>query len=76
LLIGGGLTALQTASISTGLPFVLILLVMCYSLYQGLQKEYEEEIKRGTREFERNYEKLVRETIDKHLEEQQEEEQS
>lgn len=75
LLVGGGLTALQTAAISTGLPFVLILLVMCYSLYQGLQKEYEEEIKRGTREFERNYEKLVRETIDKHMEELTEEEQ-
>lgn len=76
LLVGGGLTALQTAAISTGLPFVLILLIMCYSLYQGLQKEYDEEVKRGTQEFERNYEKLVRETIDQHMEESTKEERS
>src|SRR6056297_2512122 len=40
LLLGGGLGALQAGAISTGLPFVLILLVMCYSLQQGLSKEY------------------------------------
>lgn len=39
LLLGGGLQALQTASIATGLPFAMVLLVMCYSLYQGLQQE-------------------------------------
>ena len=36
LLVGGGLTALQTASILTGLPFALILIVLCYSLYKSL----------------------------------------
>ncbi|MGK7890211.1 MAG: BCCT family transporter [Leptolyngbyaceae cyanobacterium] len=40
LLLGGGLTALQTASITTGLPFAIVLLVMCYSLYRGLSEEY------------------------------------
>jgi choline/glycine/proline betaine transport protein len=43
LLIGGGeqgLTALQTAAITTGLPFSLILLLMCFSLNQGLNKEF------------------------------------
>lgn len=40
LLIGGGLTALQTASIITGLPFTIILLVMIYSLYLGLRQEF------------------------------------
>ncbi|GAB6097360.1 BCCT family transporter [Desulfatiferula olefinivorans] len=40
LLLGGGLTALQSASIATGLPFTIVLLVMCYSLYQGLQEEH------------------------------------
>ena len=39
LLLGGGLQALQTASIATGLPFAIILLVMCYSLYRGLNQE-------------------------------------
>lgn len=33
LLVGGGLSALQTASILTGLPFTLILMIMIYSLY-------------------------------------------
>lgn len=42
LLIGGGLGALRTASVSTGLPFTLILLVMCYSLYKGLKHEYQQ----------------------------------
>ncbi len=40
LLMGGGLTALQSASIATGLPFTLILIIMVYSLYRGLQQEY------------------------------------
>ncbi|MEO1401971.1 MAG: BCCT family transporter, partial [Cyanobacteria bacterium J06635_1] len=39
LLLGGGLQALQTASITTGLPFAVVLLIMCYSLYQGLSQE-------------------------------------
>ncbi|MFW6334514.1 MAG: BCCT family transporter, partial [Desulfosalsimonas sp.] len=38
LLMGGGLAALQTATITTGLPFALILLGMCISLYKGLSK--------------------------------------
>ncbi|MDN6639922.1 MAG: BCCT family transporter [Tetragenococcus sp.] len=40
LLIGGGLTALQTASIITGVPFTFVLLVMAYSLYLGLRQEF------------------------------------
>ncbi|TAJ14610.1 BCCT family transporter [Marinilabiliaceae bacterium JC017] len=40
LLIGGGLTALQTATILTGLPFAIILLVMCVSFYKTLNTDY------------------------------------
>ncbi|MGF1534444.1 MAG: BCCT family transporter [Bernardetiaceae bacterium] len=39
LLIGGGLKAMQTAVISTGLPLALLLLLMCVSLYKGLRAE-------------------------------------
>jgi choline/carnitine/betaine transport len=39
LLIGGGLGALQTAAITTGLPFALVLLVMCGSLYVAFHEE-------------------------------------
>ena len=42
LLLGGGLEALQTAAITTGLPFALVLIVMCYSLNLGLSKELQE----------------------------------
>jgi choline/glycine/proline betaine transport protein len=40
LLMGGGLAALQSAAIATGLPFTIVLLIMCYSLYRGLQEEH------------------------------------
>lgn len=39
LLLGGGLQALRTASISSGLPFALVLLVMCVSLFMALHEE-------------------------------------
>ncbi len=39
LLIGGGLSALQTAAITTGLPFAIVLLVMCGSLYVAFHEE-------------------------------------
>lgn len=41
LFVGGkeALTALQAGAITTGLPFTVILLVMCVSLYKGLKTE-------------------------------------
>lgn len=39
LLVGGGLTTLQTASVSTGLPFAVVLLIGVYSLYVGFSQE-------------------------------------
>ncbi|MFA8451436.1 MAG: BCCT family transporter [Bacteroidales bacterium] len=41
LLVGGGLTAFQTATILTGLPFAIIIIFMCYSLHRTLKKDYE-----------------------------------
>ncbi|MFO7827107.1 MAG: BCCT family transporter [Bacteroidales bacterium] len=40
LLIGGGLGALQTAAISTGLPFAILLIILMWSLLKGLKKEH------------------------------------
>jgi choline/glycine/proline betaine transport protein len=40
LLIGGGLGALQTAAISTGLPFAILLIILMWSLLEGLRKEH------------------------------------
>jgi choline/carnitine/betaine transport len=39
LLVGGGLATLQTASVSTGLPFAFVLLISVYSLYVGFSQE-------------------------------------
>jgi len=39
LLIGGGLSSLQAMVISTGLPFTIVLLLMCYAIFKGLTNE-------------------------------------
>ncbi|HBG98458.1 MAG TPA: BCCT transporter [Rhodobacteraceae bacterium] len=39
LLIGGGLGALQAMVISTGLPFTVVLLLLCYAILRGLMSE-------------------------------------
>ena len=39
LLVGGGMASLQALTIAVGLPFCLVLLVMCASLYKGLKEE-------------------------------------
>lgn len=44
LLYGGGkeaLKALQAGAITTGLPFTIVLLIMCVSLYQALRREHQ-----------------------------------
>ncbi|KPQ14568.1 MAG: betaine/carnitine transporter BccT [Rhodobacteraceae bacterium HLUCCO18] len=39
LLIGGGLASLQAMVISTGLPFTIVLLLLCYAVWRGLRAE-------------------------------------
>lgn len=39
LLVSGGLGALQTASIASAFPFMLVMLVMCYSMIKGLSQD-------------------------------------
>jgi BCCT family betaine/carnitine transporter len=39
LLLGGGLNALQGAAASTGIPFTIVILVMCYCLWLALKRE-------------------------------------
>ncbi|MCC5927381.1 MAG: BCCT family transporter [Bacteroidetes bacterium] len=63
LLVGGGLGALQAASISTGLPFVLVLLVMCYSLRQGLSAEYKRLQSDERGKSRESYTELIKKTL-------------
>jgi choline/glycine/proline betaine transport protein len=59
LLLGGGLNALQTASITAGLPFLFILLLMCYSLYQGLQEEHRRKMQHKQKKERESYKDLI-----------------
>ncbi len=45
LLFAGGLGALQAGSILTGLPFTVVLLMMCVSLAKALKEEWVKELK-------------------------------
>jgi len=69
LLIGGGLNALQTASITAGLPFLFILLLMCYSLYKGLSEEHQRKVKHKEKKERNSYRKIVSKLISKQKEE-------
>jgi len=62
LLIGGGLEALQTASIVSALPFTIILFIMCYSLYLGLKEDHK---KQQLQSDEDKYEKTIKRILDK-----------
>ena len=46
LLIGGGLKAMQTASVSSGILFLLLLFVICYSLLKSLNRDLRKKNKR------------------------------
>lgn len=41
LMYGGGLNALQTVVTISGLPFAILLVMMCFSLYRGMNEDYE-----------------------------------
>src|SRR5690554_2956888 len=43
LMYGGGLDALQTVVTISGLPFAILLVMMCFSLYRGINEDYEKE---------------------------------
>jgi choline/glycine/proline betaine transport protein len=40
LMYGGGLNALQTVVTISGLPFAILLVIMCFSLYSGVKEDY------------------------------------
>ncbi len=71
LLYGGGLKALQTASIATGLPFTIILLIMCYSLYKGLNEDYNNMKRKEELKEREEYEEVLSQMIQEQNEEKQ-----
>lgn len=65
LLLGGGLQALQTAAISTGLPFAIILLIMVYSLLQGLKTEHDGLMERVRERERKDYQRVISDILKK-----------
>lgn len=41
LIVTGGLPGLQSALVAMAVPLSILLLIMCYSMYKGLQKDYQ-----------------------------------
>jgi choline/glycine/proline betaine transport protein len=76
LLIGGGLTALQTATITTGLPFLFILLVMAYSLRKGLQQEYAQQEVLKQEKSRKDYESKLADVVWKNVQKRNQEKKS
>lgn len=70
LLLGGGLAALQTASILAGFPFAIIVLIMCYSLYKGLKEEHESIQRKDEGQQREAYAELVRNVLKRRSESQ------
>ncbi|QCK17123.1 BCCT family transporter [Mangrovivirga cuniculi] len=65
LLIGGGLGALQTAAITTGLPFTFVLILMMVSLLKGLKKEYAKSIQMDKETDIKKYSERIEKLINK-----------
>ncbi|RAJ08599.1 choline/glycine/proline betaine transport protein [Chitinophaga skermanii] len=63
LLWGGGLQALQTAVIIAGLPFAVIILLMCYSLKKGLSEEYNALQKKHKQKQEKSYRNFISDLV-------------
>ena len=47
LMYGGGLDALQTVVTISGLPFAILLVLMCFSLFRGVNEDYQKEEKKN-----------------------------
>lgn len=73
LMYGGGLDALQTVVTISGLPFAILLVMMCFSLYRGINEDYEKEVRKDKllerESYRRNVLNLVNEErMEKNLE--------
>lgn len=66
LLVGGGLGALQTAAISTGLPFAILLIFMTRSLLKGLKTEHLEMVEAEQESEREQYQETITSMLRKH----------
>jgi len=73
LLLGGGLKALQTAAITTGLPFALILLIMSRSLFKGLRTEHYQMLQLRREREKESYRELLDDALGRKMDKRGEE---
>lgn len=66
LMYGGGLNALQTAVTISGLPFAILLVMMCFSLLSGLRQDYEKSEREKKLIEKESYKENILQLVDKH----------
>ena len=70
LMYGGGLNALQTAVTISGLPFAILLVMMCFSLLSGLKEDYQKTERQKKLLEKEEYRKNILQLVEKHRTEQ------
>lgn len=69
LMYGGGLNALQTAVTISGLPFAIMLLLMCFSLLSGIKEDYQRDERKKMLEERESYRKNILQLVDRERQE-------
>src|SRR5690554_197241 len=69
LMYGGGLNALQTAVTISGLPFAILLVIMCFSLYSGMKEDYNKAERKEKLLEREDYRKNILQLVNKDREE-------
>lgn len=69
LMYGGGLNALQTVVTISGLPFAILLVMMCFSLYRGINEDYDKAERKEKLLERESYRKNILDLVNKEREE-------
>jgi len=64
LLTGGGLGTLQAAVTISGLPFAILLLLMCLSLYMGIKEDLQLTERRSKLKYDESYKAALRKLLE------------
>lgn len=71
LMYGGGLNALQTAVTISGLPFAILLVAMCFSLFSGLREDYQKDERKKLLTEKETYQKNILDLVNRERQERQ-----
>lgn len=69
LMYGGGLNALQTAVTISGLPFAILLVMMCFSLLSGIKEDHQKDERKKLLTEKESYQKNILDLVNKEREE-------